>query len=142
MKARIAGLRTGFFVAILAALFDCGIAADDGTKGGPEAVVATSAWQALEGPVYTDPEDDWAKDPSIIKAGDTYYMFYTSANPWQDTGAGGKGEPRIDYATSPDGLKRMARSTRCSPAWGTPTAASTISRGVPPASTRSRTTAA
>jgi len=41
----------------------------------------------------------------VIKAGDTYYMYYTSANPWQNTGAGGKGEPRIDYATSPDGLK-------------------------------------
>lgn len=63
------------------------------------------AWQAAELPVYCDPDDDWAKDPSAIKAGDTYYMFYTSANPWQDTGAGGKGEPRIDYATSPDGLK-------------------------------------
>ncbi len=70
-----------------------------------EASVATSAWQAAELPVYSDPDDNWAKDPSIIKAGETYYMYYTSANPWQDTGAGGKGEPRIDYATSPDGLK-------------------------------------
>jgi len=63
-----------------------------------------SAWQARETPVYSDPDDHWAKDPSVIKAGDTYYMYYTSANPWQDTGEGGKGEPRIDYATSPDGL--------------------------------------
>jgi hypothetical protein len=32
-------------------------------------------------------------------------MYYTSANPWQEGGSGGKGESRIDYATSPDGLK-------------------------------------
>jgi predicted GH43/DUF377 family glycosyl hydrolase len=62
------------------------------------------AWKAEEKPVYTDPVDQWAKDPSIIKAGDTYYMYYTSANPWQDTGNGGQGEPRIDYATSHDGI--------------------------------------
>jgi hypothetical protein len=67
--------------------------------------VETSSWQAAELPVYSDPDDNWAKDPSVIKEGDIYYMFYTSANPWQDTGEGGKGEPRIDYATSPDGLK-------------------------------------
>ena len=70
-----------------------------------KAVVTSSAWQAAELPVYCDPDDDWAKDPSVIKVGNTYYMYYTSANPWQDGGAGGKGEPRIDYATSPDGLK-------------------------------------
>jgi len=70
-----------------------------------ETQVATSAWVAAELPVYCDPEDDWAKDPSVIKAGDTWYMYYTSANCWQDTGCGGKGEARIDYATSPDGLK-------------------------------------
>ncbi len=70
----------------------------------PATLVATSAWQAIETPVFCDPDDDWAKDPSVIKAGDTYYMYYTSANPWQDDGSGGKGEPRIDYATSPDGL--------------------------------------
>jgi predicted GH43/DUF377 family glycosyl hydrolase len=69
------------------------------------AQVAQATWKTAEEPVYRDPDDDWAKDPSIIKAGDTYYMYYTSANPWQDTGCGGKGEPRIDYATSPDGLK-------------------------------------
>lgn len=67
--------------------------------------VVTSAWQACEVAVYSDPEDDWAKDPSIIKAGDTWYMYYTSANCWQDGGCGGKGPARIDYATSPDGLK-------------------------------------
>jgi len=66
--------------------------------------MATSTWQAAESPVYCDPDDDWAKDPSVIKAGDTYYMYYTSANCWQDTGSGGKGLARIDYATSPDGL--------------------------------------
>ena len=71
----------------------------------PAGPLATAAWQAAESPVYIDPDDDWAKDPSVIKAGDAYFMYYTSANPWQDTGAGGKGEPRIDYATSSDGLK-------------------------------------
>jgi hypothetical protein len=71
----------------------------------------TNTWKAAESPIYCDPEDDWAKDPSVIKVGDTYYMYYTSANPWQQGGAGGaggsggKGESRIDYATSPDGLK-------------------------------------
>ena len=67
--------------------------------------VASSEWMPAESPVYCDPDDDWAKDPSVIKAGDTYYMYYTSANPWKDSGAGGKGESRIDYATSPDGLR-------------------------------------
>jgi len=71
----------------------------------PVVQVAASEWQPFDLPVYCDPDDDWAKDPSVIKAGNTYYMYYTSANPWQDTGCGGKGEPRIDYATSPDGLK-------------------------------------
>ena len=66
--------------------------------------LATSEWKAAEAPIYRDPEDDWAKDPSIIQVGDTFYMYYTSANPWQEQGRGGKGEPRIDYATSPDGL--------------------------------------
>lgn len=61
-------------------------------------------WQAADLPVYCDPDDDWAKDPSVIKIGNTYYMYYTSANPWQDGGSGGKGESRIDYATSVDGL--------------------------------------
>lgn len=70
----------------------------------PVSQVAASAWKADELPVYCDPDDDWAKDPSIIRVGDTWHMYYTSANPWQDGGAGGKGEPRIDYATSPDGL--------------------------------------
>ena len=70
----------------------------------PKTPVAAAEWHAAESPVYCDPDDDWAKDPSVIKAGNTYYMYYTSANPWQDGGCGGKGEPRIDYATSPDGL--------------------------------------
>ena len=65
----------------------------------------TAKWEAAESPVYQDPEDDWAKDPSVIRVGNTWYMYYTSANPWQDGGCGGKGECRIDYATSPDGLK-------------------------------------
>ncbi|MEI7955462.1 MAG: family 43 glycosylhydrolase [Verrucomicrobiota bacterium] len=69
-----------------------------------DAVLAAGTWKTAEQPVYRDPDDDWAKDPSVVKFGDTYYMYYTSANPWQDTGCGGKGEPRIDYATSPDGL--------------------------------------
>ena len=62
--------------------------------------VSTSKWEVLQEPVYSDQDDDWAKDPSVIKVGDTWYMYYTSANPW----GGGKGPCRIDYATSPDGL--------------------------------------
>ena len=69
-----------------------------------DSVLAAGAWRTAELPVYRDPDDDWAKDPSVVKVGDTYYMYYTSANPWQDSGCGGKGESRIDYATSPDGL--------------------------------------
>lgn len=82
----------------------CGLA-DEPAASQPAGPVATSTWQAMDSPVYRDPNDNWAKDPSVIKVGDTYYMYYTSANPWQDTGAGGKGPSRIDYATSPDGLK-------------------------------------
>lgn len=77
----------------------------DSPEVDPQAQVATSEWKPEQTPVYCDPDDDWAKDPSIIKAGDTYYMYYTSANPWQERGEGGKGDSRIDYATSPDGLK-------------------------------------
>ena len=50
----------------------------------------TDTWQAAELPVYCDPDDDWAKDPSVIKVGEVFYMYYTSANPWQDGGAGGR----------------------------------------------------
>lgn len=74
-------------------------------KAPPSVQEATSAWVATESPVYCDPDDDWAKDPSVIKVGETWYMYYTSANCWQDGGCGGKGDARIDYATSPDGLK-------------------------------------
>lgn len=65
---------------------------------------ATGRWDVAAEPVYVDPDDDWAKDPSVIEFDGTFYMYYTSANPWQGDGAGGKGEPRIDFATSPDGL--------------------------------------
>jgi len=71
----------------------------------PASAVAAATWKTADEPVYRDPDDDWAKDPSVIKVGDTWYMYYTSANPWQGDGCGGKGEPRIDYATSPDGLQ-------------------------------------
>ncbi len=70
----------------------------------PGVHAATSVWQAAAQPIFCDPDDDWAKDPSIIKVGDTYFMYYTSANPWAHEGNGGKGDSRIDYATSPDGL--------------------------------------
>ncbi len=63
---------------------------------------ATTPWVADTAAVYSDPDDNWAKDPSVIKYGNTYYMYYSSANPWPPEG--GKGPPRIDYATSPDGL--------------------------------------
>lgn len=69
----------------------------------PAAAVAIGTWRTAEVPIYQDPDDDWAKDPSVIQVRDTWYMYYTSANPWKPDG--GKGESRIDYATSPDGLK-------------------------------------
>ena len=62
-------------------------------------------WKAEVLPVYCDPDDDWAKDPSVIQVGKIFYMYYTSASPWQQDGAGGKGPCRIDYATSTDGIK-------------------------------------
>lgn len=89
-------------------LFAAMCSVDRGWAGQPPAepaagALATSTWKAAESPVYCDPDDDWAKDPAVIKAGDTWYMYYTSANPWQKDGSGGKGPSRIDYATSPDG---------------------------------------
>ena len=62
-------------------------------------------WKALPNPVYTDPDDDFAKDPSVLKTRDKFYMFYTGATP----GAQGQGQWnftnwQIEYATSPDGL--------------------------------------
>ena len=37
--------------------------------------VAASEWMPAESPVYCDPDDDWAKDPSVIKDGATYTLF-------------------------------------------------------------------
>ena len=65
--------------------------------------VATSPWIADTAAVFSDPIDNWAKDPSVIKYGNTFYMYFTSANPWPPDG--GIGPSRIDYATSPDGMK-------------------------------------
>ena len=92
--------RHGRFVPLILVL---GVAHCRGAAPAIGVPVAPAAWQAAEAPVYVDPDDDWAKDPSVIRMGDTWYMYYTSANPWQDTGCGGKGDSRIDYATSPDG---------------------------------------
>ena len=80
-------------------------AAEPAAALAPAATAAAGVWKTAEEPVYRDPDDDWAKDPSVVRVGDTWYMYYTSANPWQGDGTGGKGESRIDYATSPDGLK-------------------------------------
>lgn len=99
-------LRADFSALALLSLWagaSCG-RAEDPAAARPVLQVSTSEWKAADAPVYCDPDDDWAKDPSVLKAGDTYYLYYTSANPWQGDGCGGKGEPRIDYATSPDGL--------------------------------------
>ena len=93
------------FLLILALCVAHGQGAVPAVTAVDDAQVAHGAWQAAEVPVFRDPDDDWAKDPSVIRVGDTWYMYYTSANPWQDDGCGGKGDPRIDYATSPDGLK-------------------------------------
>ena len=66
---------------------------------------ATIKWKIYPKPVFTDPDDDFAKDPSILKTRDKFYMFYTGATP------GGQGHGQwdfsnwqIEYATSPDGL--------------------------------------
>ncbi len=62
-------------------------------------------WKAHPTPVFTDPDDDFAKDPSVLKIKDKFYMFYTGAT----TGAQGQGQWnfsnwQIENATSPDGL--------------------------------------
>ena len=62
-------------------------------------------WKARPSPVFTDPDDDFAKDPSVLKTRDKFFMFYTGATP----GAQGQGKWdfstwQIEYATSPDGL--------------------------------------
>jgi predicted GH43/DUF377 family glycosyl hydrolase len=62
-------------------------------------------WKIHSIPVFTDPDDDFAKDPSILKTRDKFYMFYTGATP----GGQGRGQWdfsnwQIEYATSPDGL--------------------------------------
>ncbi len=87
----------GFVLATLVVGSPCGWAAGQGLNT-VVSQVSTSKWEVLQEPVYSDQDDDWAKDPSVIKVGDTWYMYYTSANPW----GGGKGPCRIDYATSPD----------------------------------------
>ena len=93
-------------LALLALGLPHALRAEQSAESGVMAVapLAAGIWRTAEQPVYRDPDDDWAKDPSVIKVGDTYYMYYTSANCWQDSGSGGKGPARIDYATSPDGL--------------------------------------
>jgi predicted GH43/DUF377 family glycosyl hydrolase len=68
--------------------------------------LSTIIWKALPEPVYTDPDDDFVKDPSVLKTKKQFYMFYTGATP----GAQGQGKWnfstwQIEYATSPDGLK-------------------------------------
>jgi hypothetical protein len=66
---------------------------------------STIKWKAYPEPVFTDPDDDFAKDPSVLKTRDRFYMFYTGATP----GAQGQGKWnfsawQIEYATSADGL--------------------------------------
>jgi len=93
------------FLALILALLLAHGQAEEPAMAPLAAPVANATWKTAEEPVYRDPDDDWAKDPSVFKASDTWFMYYTSANPWQGDGCGGKGESRIDYATSPDGLK-------------------------------------
>ncbi|MEQ6117968.1 family 43 glycosylhydrolase [Reichenbachiella sp. MALMAid0571] len=59
-------------------------------------------WNSLKQPVFSDPDDDFAKDPSIFYADGKYYMYYTGSA----TGFQGHGTPnwQIEYATSSDGL--------------------------------------
>ena len=61
-------------------------------------------WKINPSPVFIDPDDDFAKDPSVLKTKDKFYMYYTGATP----GAQGRGTGntwQIEYATSVDGLK-------------------------------------
>ncbi|MDA0991432.1 MAG: hypothetical protein O3A51_11860, partial [Verrucomicrobia bacterium] len=81
--------RLMFLPVIVACL--CGLASPRALEAQVLWSMATSTWVAAEVPVYCDPDDDWAKDPSVINVGDTWYMYYTSANPWQGDGSGGKG---------------------------------------------------
>ncbi len=67
-------------------------------------------WRAEMTPVYTEPDYDFVKDPSVYvtKEGE-FYMFYTGSA----SGFQGESPPpwRIDYATSPDGLKWTKQGT-------------------------------
>jgi hypothetical protein len=65
-------------------------------------------WQAKADPVYIEPDDDFVKDPSVLQAEGRYYMFYTAAAPGFQ---GGRPPWRIDYATSPDGLRWTKQGT-------------------------------
>jgi predicted GH43/DUF377 family glycosyl hydrolase len=60
-------------------------------------------WDINPLPVFTDPDDNFAKDPAVLKTTDKFYMFYTGSAP------GAQGQNlfstwQIEYATSPDGL--------------------------------------
>jgi len=65
-------------------------------------------WEARAKPVYVDPDDDFAKDPSVFQADGKFYMFYTGAAPGFQ---GGTGPWRIEYAVSPDGLTWTKQGT-------------------------------
>ena len=67
------------------------VAISQPSRAAEPAAGLTDTWKAAELPIYCDPDDDLAKDPSVIKLGEIFYLYYTSANPWQDGGAGGRG---------------------------------------------------
>jgi len=65
-------------------------------------------WEAHAKPIYSDLDDDFAKDPSIVQADGQFYMFYTGAAPGFQ---GGTPPWQIEYATSPDGLNWTKQGT-------------------------------
>ncbi|BCW05946.1 hypothetical protein [Arthrobacter sp. NtRootA1] len=68
-------------------------------------------WESTPDPVFTDPDDGMAKDPSIFFAKGQYYMFYTGTLPGFQ-GGGQAGEPwTLEFATSPDGVDWTKQGT-------------------------------
>jgi len=68
-----------------------------------EACDSAISWYVLKEPVFVDPDDNFVKDPSVLRTEHEYYMFYTGAAPGFQ-GADPTATWQIEYATSPDGL--------------------------------------
>lgn len=60
-------------------------------------------WDSLDHPIYADPDDNFAKDPSILHADGKYYMFYTGSLPGFQ-GSSSVSFSQLEYATSDDAI--------------------------------------